>query len=76
VNSIDPREQNVPKFKNDRPGKLSGKAPDQPQVNNAGWFPIPADYGDPGKSGLTLTIDQANQVYDIPLKGKVAEKGP
>jgi hypothetical protein len=33
-------------------------------------------YGDPSKSGLALTVDQANMVFDIPLKGKAAEKGP
>lgn len=76
VNSVDPREQNVPKFKNDRPGKLGGKISEQPSVDNKGWFPIPADYGDPSKSGLALTVDEANKVFDIPLKGKATEKGP
>jgi hypothetical protein len=70
VYSVDPKEQNVPKSKNDRPGKLGGKIPDRPPVDNVGWFPIPADYGDPSKSGLALTVDQPNQVFDIPLKGK------
>jgi len=76
VYSVDPKEQNVPKFKNDRPGKLGAKVPNQSPVDNAGWFPIPADYGDPSKSGIALTVDQADIVFDIPLKGKAAEKGP
>jgi hypothetical protein len=73
VYSFDPKEQNVPNFKNDRPGKLGSKVPDQSPIDNAGWFPIPASYGDPSKSGLALTVDQANMVFDIPLKGKAAE---
>jgi hypothetical protein len=76
VSSIDPQEQYVSKFKNERKGKLGAKAADQAPVDNEGWFPIPADYGNPSKSGLTLTVDQANKVFDIPLKSKAAEKGP
>jgi hypothetical protein len=69
VSSIDPQENLVPAFPNNRPGALGPKLPPG-RVNNEGWFPIPADYGDLNKSGLTLTVDQANKVFDIPLKAK------
>jgi hypothetical protein len=34
----------------------------------AGWFPIPAEYGDLNKSRLTYTVKKGPNTYDIDLK--------
>jgi hypothetical protein len=44
--------------------------PPRPKIDNKGWFAIPEDYGFAGKSGLSLTVEQANTTYNIELKAK------
>jgi len=48
-----------------RPNKLN-KNP-KPPPKNTSWFPIPEKYADPEKSGITTTIDNTVNEFDIKL---------
>lgn len=66
VTSIDP-EANVPKGREKGPqGKI-----ERPKADRSKWFPIPADYGDTEKSGITFELKSGpKNTFDIKLKSK------
>ena len=62
VSSINPRSADF------QPRVVEGQKPPPPPPEVKGWFPIPAKYDTPHKSGLTYTIKTGENKIDIELK--------
>jgi hypothetical protein len=54
-----------------RPDKGGGKqAPGyEKEIQEHSAAPVPAEYADPGKSGLSLTVERGRQTHDIRIPG-------
>lgn len=62
VSSINPKSSDF------QPMMREGMPPPPPRPEVKGWFPIPAKYDTPHKSGLTYTIKSGENKIDIELK--------
>jgi hypothetical protein len=62
VSSINPKSSDF------QVRQAEGRPPPKPRPEVKGWFPIPAKYDTPFKSGLTYSIKPGQNNIDIELK--------